>query len=136
MDFGIHEGKTLDPLLHKGRMQLEWDAVLGALQLRAGKKSMDEYWGLVLRTPAMIQHIPQFAQLAKIAKTFPITSVENERQFSQMNAVKNKSRNKMGEGLLNALCRIKRSSYTVENFPYAEAQKEWAKQKSRRGVNL
>jgi hypothetical protein len=68
--------------------------------------------------------------------SFPITSVENERQFSLMNLVKNKFRNRMGEKLLNAICRIKRCSYTVENFPFGEAQKNWARQKSRRGASL
>ena len=136
MDFGVHNGTTLAPLLDKKGLQLEWDTVLPALIARAGTRSMGDFWGLVLRTPAQLQHMPQFAQLAQIALTFPITSVENERQFSLMNLVKNKFRNRMGEKLLNAICRIKRCSYTVENFPYREAQKEWATQKNRRGTSL
>jgi hypothetical protein len=133
MDYGVHEGKSVGPLVN-AKLELELDTLMAALKPWAGKKTMEEYRGQVLTTPTMLQYLPGFAHMARIAMSFPLTSVENERQFSFMKLVKSQTRNRLGESLLNALSRIKRSKYTVRSFPYEKAIKVWQKQKKRRGV--
>lgn len=135
MDFGLHEGTTLPPLLSAASLDLQYDSMIAAVSARAGKKSMEDFWAQVFSRLHVRQHIPDFAALAQIALSFPLTSVENERQFSLMNLVKNARRNRLGPPALNALCRIKRSSYTVETMPYDEVYKTWLGKKVRRNVN-
>lgn len=122
------------PLVEAGQLDVEYDTMRSALQRRAGSKTLEEFWGTALTNDALRQHMPGFTQLAKIAMCFPVTSVENERQFSLMNLIKTPARNRTQQRILNALCRIKRSSYTTETFPYEQAVKQWLSDKNRRGV--
>jgi hypothetical protein len=98
-----------------------------------GQSSADECWARVFKSETQLHHIRSFAELAKIALTTPTGSVENERSFSLMNYVKNERRNKLGPEALNAICRIKRSGYTIKDFPYEETIRVWKETRPRRG---
>jgi len=115
--FGVHE--ALEPLLDKSQLGLEFDNMLSAVQPRAR-----EVHGGLLEPGSDYpddEEVHASLLVAAIELNFPMTSVENDRQFSLMNIVKCESSNRLGEGLLNAPCRIKRSKYTVEYYPYHKA---------------
>ena len=114
----------------------EFDSFTAYMELKAtGQGSVDECWARVFTNEMQLRHIRNFAELAKIALVMPIGSVENERQFSLTNYTKNESRNRMGPEVLNAICRIKRSSYSVDLFPYRETIRGWKETRPRRGLN-
>ena len=113
----------------------EFDSFVAFMELKStGQSSAEECWARVFTNEAQLQHIRNFADLAKIALVTPIGSVENERSFSLMNYVKNERRNRMGCEVLNAICRIKRSGYTIKSFPYEETIKVWKNVRPRRGL--
>ena len=98
------------------------------------QSSADVCWARVFTSETQLQHIRNFADLAKIALTTPTGSVENEGSFSLMNYVNNERRNRMGPEVLNAICRIKRSGYTIKVFPYEETIRVWKESRPRRGL--
>ena len=67
-------------------------------------------WTQAISKPVLngrhIRHISSYVTLASIMLTLPSTSVENERQFSLMNLVKDKRHHRMGHGMLNDLCAL------------------------------
>ena len=102
--------------------------------------SAAELWAAVFTGLTQSEYMPCITTLTSIAMVFPIGSVENERVFSMMNFLKDDWRNRMGPELLmrsmrliNALCWIKFSGYTVKSFPYEAALAVWNKAKRRRG---
>ena len=136
MDYGELEGQTLPGYIDRGALYQQFDTFSHSIKLRAGKQTMTDYWSKVLTNPRQSKPMEAFATLARIALSFPIGSVENERSFSMMNTIKTAKRSRVGSDTLNCLCRIKRCSYTIDTFPYNAAVQKWKVQKDRRGVGL
>ena len=49
--------------------------------------------------------------------------------------LKSATGNRMGPQLLNGLCRIQRSGYSLVYFPFEESRKVWLAEASRRAVD-
>ena len=62
-------------------------------------------------------------------------SVDNERQFSNMNFVMYARRNALQELHLNACCRVRASGHTQSSFPFPRALQIWSDAKARRGLH-
>ena len=92
-------------------------------------------WARAIANPASSRHLSEYIKLAKFMLSSPATSVENERQFSLMKLLKSTTRNRMGPQLLNGLCRIQRSGYSLLDFPFEESLKVWLAEASRRAVD-
>lgn len=88
------------------------------------EQTTEAFWERTFVSAAHI-HMPNFALLARIMMSLQSTSVENERTFSLMNLLKSALRNRMEQELLQNLCRIQRSHYTPQTFPYDKMHKAW-----------
>jgi hypothetical protein len=122
------------------------DARLIALQLSDFKLAMSksQYYGLdtvsglwrfIARNANLLQLVSEYAKLAKLSLTIPMTSVENERAFSRLNYVQSNLRNKMGEHHLNIATRISMSDKGIDDFDYAKAYDNWYGVKGRYGLH-
>ena len=127
MQHGETSVRTVDPMLDPEGLTFEMEAFMAAIKIKAGKMSTEEFWRRTLTNPTQRETFPNFCALARIAFSFPSTSVENERDFSFMNLNKSELRNRLGEINLNAVARLVRSGYSVSSFPYKEALHEWGK---------
>ena len=91
-------------------------------------------WQQTLLRSLQVERLSQYCKLAQVLLCIPAGSVENERSFSLMNLGKSDVRNRLGEPHLNVCCRLKRSHYTLQTFPFADAAAEYHKM-PRRMVN-
>ena len=75
---------------------------------------------------------PDWAKLAKIACTIPVSSVPAERGFSLQNRIKTAIRSRLLEERVTRLMRISSSKKDVTNFNFAKAAEHFRAAKSRR----
>ena len=87
----------------------------------------------ILGHSMLAQTIGAYCTLAEIMLVLPIGSVENERQFSNMNFMYAR-RNGLKEQHLNACCRVRRCPYNQKNFPVHRTYDIWASAKTRCSV--
>ena len=87
--------------------------------------SPSSFWLQVLHD---FNNIPRnFAYLLKATLSVAFGSADAERVFSQMNLIKHKTRNKLGELNLDHLVRIKMSKEDYKTFPMSRASKNYLK---------
>ena len=68
---------------------------------------------------ALISNFLEFAKLAKIAIVQVLGSVEDERTFSSLSFLKNKTKNKLDNAHLSLVVSMHAQEvYTLEDFPY------------------
>lgn len=120
------DGSEVPPLVDPTDLLLQFDSFFSRMESAAkhGQSTRDAWKG-IFTSPAVSKHMQAYCVLAKIMLCTPVTSVENERQFSLMKLLKDERRNRMGPELLNCLSRVKRSPYSVTTFPYQAWMKEW-----------
>ncbi len=120
------DGSVVPPLVDPTDLLLQFESLYTRMESAAKHgQSTKDAWEAIFTSPAVSKHMPAYCTLAKIMLCVPVTSVENERQFSLMKLLKNEKRNRMGPELLNCLSRVKRSPYTVKTFPYQSWLREW-----------
>jgi hypothetical protein len=74
-------------------------------------------------------------QLAEIAITTVLGSVEDKRTFSSLKFIKIRLRNQL-EGNLDTVVRIfSQGYYNLESFPYADTYSQWRAAKDQQGVH-
>ena len=61
----------------------------------------------------------------------PLSSVECERCFSELNNIKTPNRNKLKEATIDCLMRIKRNGPVIENFDFKTVFELWKNYKKR-----
>lgn len=116
------------PLVDALSLDLEFESFyMRMISAAKNGQSTRDLWKNIFVSPAVSKHMRSYCVLAKVMMCLPVTSVENERQFSLMNLLKNEMRNSLGQEHMNCLSRIKRSTYNVETFPYSSWLKEWLK---------
>ncbi len=122
------DGLVIPPLVDPDALDEQFDFFYSRM------KSTTKYesdtllaWKNVFSNPPILKHMDSYGLLAQIMFCMPITSVENERQFSLMNLLKTAQRNRMDALLLNNLSRLKRCPYTIDSFPYQRWMSEWGK---------
>ena len=82
--------------------------------------------------------MPETMQLARLVESIPVGSVQNERRFSLMTAVRSKARNRLQEQHLNVCMRISAASkqnVTYREFNVAHAVKRWMDKAVRRNLS-
>jgi hypothetical protein len=122
------DGSTVPALVDPLSLQAEFDSFFTRMESAAKHgQGTKEAWKNIFTSPAVSKHMKNYCVLARIMLCMPVTSVENERQFSLMNLLKDEKRNRLGSRVLNCLTRIKRSPYQVKTFPYEALLKEWLK---------
>ena len=75
---------------------------------------------------------PDFLKLVDLVYTIPATSAEAERGFSVMKGIKTDCRNRLKEGSLNTLFRIKLLSPEEADFDPEKAVEHWMASSKRR----
>ena len=78
------------------------------------------------------QLYPSMSKLAQICCVVPTHTADCERDFSQLKFVKTTLRNRLKDKTLDSILRIVLEGSPVEEFPFPEAVKMWAKTKNRR----
>jgi hypothetical protein len=100
----------------------------------AAKKRGTEYplgsfhalWADMNSNPAAAAGFEEYVKLAQRAATVIPGSVEADQAFSAMNYIKNKTRNRLQKDHLSVALRLKlQESYSVTNFPYQKALRNW-----------
>lgn len=89
-----------------------------------GLQSWDAFWGDLVSDSAsnFVELCPNIAEVVQMILVMPHGSVENERQFSNMNYIKDEGRSRLGQIHLNAAARV-RSERNMILVPFAPA---WA----------
>lgn len=78
---------------------------------------------------------PDWAKLAKIACTIPVSSVPAERGFSLQNRIKTSIRNRISEEKVTRLMRISSSGPGLKDFNFPRAAEHFHEMKLRRKWN-
>jgi hypothetical protein len=83
----------------------------------------------------LLSKLSEFIQLAEIAITTVLGSVEDERTFSSLKFIKSRLRNRWEDNLDTVVKILSQGYYNLENFPYANAYSHWRAAKERQGVH-
>ena len=78
------------------------------------------------------QIFPDWAKLAKIASTIPVSSVPAERVFSRQNRIKTSIRNRLAEEKVTRLMRISSLGPGLKDFNFSRAAEHFHAMKLRR----
>ena len=83
------------------------------------------FWRRLMVTPTATMNMSECGVLAELALVMVPGSVEAERMFSTMTFIKDNLRNRLTTHLSPCACIYSQHTYTLSNFPYAEAIMAW-----------
>lgn len=95
-------------------------------------KTVQDLWRALTTKESVHRMLSEYVKLAQIYLCIPVTSVENERDFSDMNYIKDEVRNCLQEPHLNACMHIKQCTWTLQSLPVADIYDRWLQAKTRR----
>ena len=83
-------------------------------------------WHYVACNRALVSNFPEFAKLAEIALVQVLGSVEDERTFSSLSFLKDKTRNRLDNAHLSLVVGMHaQEAYTLKTFPYDACFQQW-----------
>ena len=89
---------------------------------------LTKLWRSLACNKALIWNFPEFAKLAEIAIVQVLGSVEDERTFSSLSFLKDKSRNRLDNSRLFLVVGMHAQDvYTLQDFLYKACFLQWAK---------
>ena len=87
---------------------------------------MTKLWHSVACNRALVSNFPEFAKLAEIAIVQVLGSVEDERTFSFLSFLKDKTRNRLDNAHLSLVVGMHAQEvYTLKTFPYDACFQQW-----------
>ena len=87
--------------------------------------SMPGFTTMLMATPTATMNLSEWGVLAELALVMVPGSVEAERMFSTMTFIKDNLRNRLTTHLSRCARIYSQHTYTLSNFPYAEAIMAW-----------
>ena len=88
---------------------------------------LTKLWRSLVCNKALISNFPEFAKLAEIAIVQVLGSVEDERTFSSLSFLKDKTRNRLDNSHLSLVVGMHAQEvYTLQDFPYEACFLQWA----------
>ena len=88
---------------------------------------LTKLWRSVACNRALVSNFPEFAKLAKIAIVQVLGSVEDERTFSSLSFLKDKTRNRLDNAHLSLVVGMHAQEvYTLKTLPYDACFQQWS----------
>jgi hypothetical protein len=122
-------GEGDKPLVDSTRMKSDFKQFKSVLKTMKGKSLRD---ACVMVINQYSDVFPDFATLAKLMLSAPMTSVACERGFSSQNRVKTKARSSLKHDTVTKLIRIMEDGPTLDNYDPADSARRFLKSKPRK----